>query len=64
MVTKATIVASRIEFIEGALLELEHELENAEGSQKVVLQKSIAEAQQTLRRLERLNGRNSSGRTD
>jgi hypothetical protein len=64
MVTKATIVASRIEFIEGALLELEHELVNAEGSQKEVLQRSIAEAQQTLRRLERLNRLNSSAKTD
>jgi hypothetical protein len=64
MVTKATIVASRIEFIEVALLKLGRELENAEGSQKVVLQKSIAEAQQTLRRLERLNCHNPSARTD
>jgi hypothetical protein len=54
MTTKATLVASRIKSIEVALLRLERELEGTESSQKVVLQKWIAEAQQTLRRLERL----------
>jgi hypothetical protein len=54
MVTKATIVATRIKFIETALSKLERELKDTEGSQKKVLLWWITEAQQKLRRLERL----------
>ena len=54
MVTKATIVATRIKFIETALSKLERKLTDTEGSQKAVLLWWITEAQQKLRRLERL----------
>jgi DNA anti-recombination protein RmuC len=52
--TKATLVASRIKYIEAALAKLERELENSEGSHKEALQRWVAEVQQTLRRIERL----------
>jgi hypothetical protein len=48
--TKATLVASRISFIEAALDKLERELENAEGSHKEALEKWVAAVHQALRK--------------
>jgi len=51
MTSKAAITASRIRFMQIAIVALERELENAEGLHKETLEKWLAEAQQTLRQL-------------
>lgn len=47
---KATLVASRISFIEAALEKLERELEHAEGLHKETLEKWVAAVHQALRK--------------
>ena len=51
--TKATLVASRIEYIQATLAKIERELENAEGSHKETLQKWVVAIQEELKKLRR-----------
>ena len=48
--TKATLVASRVSFIEAALEKLVHDFENAEGSHKETLGKLVVAVQEALRK--------------
>ena len=51
MATKAAIAASRIRFMQIAIVALERELEGAEGLRKEALERWLTEAQQALRQL-------------
>ena len=53
MTTKDMLATRRIRFVEAALVRLETELTNAEGSHKGVLRKCVAEVQKVLSKLER-----------
>jgi len=53
MTTKDMLATRRIRFVEAALVRLETELTNAEGSHKEVLRKCVAEVQKVLSKLER-----------
>ena len=47
---KATLVASRVSFIESALEKLVHDFENAEGSHKEALGRLVVAVQEALRK--------------